>query len=72
MTLTQDIAKTKKRLIAKWKRGDPYENFGQKELRDLEDKYDYFNLCYSNSEEIQQAKLIDAFGDWCMNYTGNE
>lgn len=71
MTLTQDITRTKKRLIAQCKRYGPYENFGQKEVRDLEDKYDYFNLCYSNSEQIQQAKLIDAFGDWCMNYTRN-
>ena len=70
MTINQDIIRTKKKLITKWKRYGPYENFGQKEVRDLQHKYDYLGLCYGTPEQTEQARLIDAFNDWCMNYTG--
>ena len=70
MTLTQDISRTKKRLMKKWKRLSPYENFGQKEVSELQDRYYYLDLRYGSPEQKQQAKLIDAFNDWCMNYCG--
>jgi uncharacterized protein YukE len=59
--LTQDIQRMKKTLIDKWKRSG-FENFGQKEVRKLEDKYDIID------SEI--AKLINDFDEWCMTYTG--
>ena len=45
-----------------------YENFGQKEVRKLEDKFidssDY-------SEEMNKnRRLIQMFNEWCMNYCG--
>ncbi len=67
MTLTQDITRTKKRLMAKWKLSGTYENFGQKEVRDLQDKYDYLSLKWGSPEQRQQAQLIDDFYDWCMD-----
>jgi len=70
MNLEREIAKTRNRLIAKWKRYGPYENFGRKEVRTLRDKYRYLDLCWGTPVQREQAKLIDAFGEWCMNYTG--
>jgi hypothetical protein len=70
MTLKTAISKTKRKLINKWNRYGPYENFGQKEVRDLEDKYNYLGLCWGTPEERRLAQLIRDFDDWCMNYTG--
>lgn len=70
MTLTQDITKTKKRLIDNWKRCGAYENFGQKEVNELHDKYHYLDLRYGSPDQRQQAQQIDNFYNWCMNYCG--
>ena len=46
-----------------------YENFGQKEIRDLKDRYHYD--CYSLNPAVKEmARLIDKLNDWCMDYTG--
>ena len=50
-----DIEKEKKALIAKAKKSGIYEDFGQTEVRKLEDKYGY----------TQNVKMFD---DWCMNF----
>ena len=50
-----DIAKYKKQLIAKAKSKGLYENFGQKEIRVLEDKYGY-------NEKIKD------FDNWASNF----
>jgi hypothetical protein len=50
-----DIEKIKKSLTAKAKAKGIYENFGQKELRQLEDKYGY-------TAEVQK------FDNWAMNF----
>lgn len=50
-----DIQKMKKALIAKAKSKGIYENFGQKEVRDLEDKYGYTNS-------------VREFDNWAMNF----
>jgi len=42
-----------------------YENFGQKEVTELEDKY--------SDHQYQRDGVFDAIGafnDWCMDYTG--
>jgi len=51
MSLEKDIEYCKRKLIRQGVR----ENFGQKEVRKLRDKYG-------------DSKLIDDFEDWCMNY----
>jgi len=50
-----DIQKMKKMLIAKAKSRGIYENFGQKEVRVLEDKYGYTNN-------------VKDFDNWAMNF----
>lgn len=55
LSIEKDIDKAKKTLISKAKSKGIYENFGQKEVRQLEDKYGYNNQ-------------IQAFDNWCMNF----
>lgn len=63
------ISKVKKGLMRKWKQKGGYENFGQKELSQMRDKFDYNP--YGSSDERQIAKMLDAFDNWAMNYDGN-
>ena len=64
------VEKTKKTLKKKWAKKGGYENFGQDEIRDLEDKYDYHSMVYGTPEERNAAKLIDGLDQWAMNYVG--
>ena len=63
------ISKVKKQLMRKWKQKGGYENFGQKELSQMKDKFDYNP--YGSSDERQISKMLDAFDNWAMNYDGN-
>jgi len=63
------ISKVKKGLMRKWKQKGGYENFGQKELSQMRDKFDYNP--YGSSDERQIAKMLDGFDNWAMNYDGN-
>ena len=63
------ISKVKKQLMRKWKQKGGYENFGQKELSQMRDKFDYNP--YGSSDERQIAKMLDGFDNWAMNYDGN-
>jgi len=56
MNATKDINKFKKQLIQKAQKKGLYENFGQKEVNKLLEKYEY--------------QHIADFDNWCMNYTG--
>jgi hypothetical protein len=62
------VERVKKQLINKWKTKGPYENFGQKELRQLEDKFLNISDYSSDMDEIQE--ILDSFFDWAINYTG--
>lgn len=64
--LNNALTKEQNKLITKAKLKGIYENFGQKEVRKLKDK---FIDCSDYSEEMNEARrLIDLFNDWCMNY----
>ena len=63
------ISKVKKGLMRKWKQKGGYENFGQKELSQMKDKFDYNP--YGSSDEKQISKMLDGFDNWAMNYDGN-
>jgi len=63
------ISKVKKQLMRKWKQKGGYENFGQKELSQMRDKFNYNP--YGSSDERQISKMLDGFDDWAMNYDGN-
>jgi predicted kinase len=63
------ISRVKKGLMKKWKQKGGYENFGQKELSQMKDKFDYNP--YGSSDERQISKMLDAFDTWAMNYDGD-
>ena len=63
------ISRVKKQLMRKWKQKGGYENFGQKELSQMRDKFDYNP--YGSSDEREIAKMLDGFDNWAMNYDGN-
>lgn len=63
-----DILKTQNKLIARCEKKGIYENFGQKEVRELKDKWIDLS-CYT--EEMNQVRdLIQKFDDWCSRYNG--
>jgi hypothetical protein len=65
MTIYTEIEKTKARLIKRTKTKGLVENFGQKEVRKLRDKWGYDAI---DNKDYQQA-LYD-FEMWTMNYEG--
>ena len=71
-TLRADINRKKRQLMAKAKKRGIYENFGQKEVSKLKDKWHYYDLIYGSELERSIAALIDSFDNWCMNYTGRD
>ena len=76
MKIETDINKKKKRLINKVKEKGIYENFGQNEISNLKDKYNYNDLCINDlclsEEQIKTRILINNFRDWCYNYNGED
>jgi len=68
MKLYNDIERLKDKL-----RKQPIcENFGDKEIGKLQDKYHYNDLVYGSPLERMDANLIDNFVYWCQEYTGKE
>ena len=64
--IRQQADKFKRQLIKKANKKGLYENFGQKEVRQLTDLIGS-NL-YSGPQEIRN--ILFNFDNWCMNYTG--
>lgn len=62
------ILKAKKMLMKKAGSKGVYENFGQKEVRQLEDKF--AKLMYGTPEERKAFGMIQDFADWCSQYNG--
>ncbi len=60
----------KKKLRKKADMKGIYENFGQREVNTLKDKFDYDSRIYGSQKEREIMELIDRFDEWCMNYTG--
>ena len=63
------ISRVKKQLMRKWKQKGGYENFGQKELRQLQNKFDY--NAYGDKDEREISHMLDDFDNWAMNYDGS-
>lgn len=57
------IEEKRKQLINKGKKKGIWENFGQTEIMELKDKFNYFDLV---QDDPQAAKLIDDFEDFCL------
>jgi len=72
MTIRTDIARAKRRLVAKAKTRGMWENFGDREVRKLKDKHDYLSLRYGCAEDRAKAALLEDFDNWCLNYTGSD
>ena len=62
-TIKKDIDKLKKALTKKAKSKGIYENFGQKEVRKLEDKYSDYQYKYEDKEAWNEIRKFDY---WCM------
>ncbi len=69
MKIETAITHEKIRLILKAEKGI-YENFGQKEVREIEDKY-IDNAKYTSDMNRRRLQLSE-FDEWCMNYIGKE
>ena len=65
--IDKDIAKFKKQLIAKEKSRGLYENFGQKEVRKLNDKYDAYEM---GDDGVKNYTKIQQFSDWASGFDG--
>lgn len=65
--LRNEITRTKKRLINRAKKYGIYENFGQDEVRRLEDKY--IDISNYSKNEMTKRMLIDQFDEWCSTFS---
>ncbi|MEX0597559.1 MAG: hypothetical protein WD512_13795 [Candidatus Paceibacterota bacterium] len=66
--LRNDIKKAKKKLTNKAIKKGLWENFGQDEVRKIEDKHDKLTLTYGDKEQRVMSDEIDAFCVWCRNF----
>jgi hypothetical protein len=68
MRIDTELTKEQNKLIKKAKTKGLYENFGQKEVKKLEDKF--INITDYSDEMNKNRRLIQMFDEWCMNYCG--
>ena len=61
------INRAKKILIDRAKANGIYENFGQKEVREIKDKF--IDYCDYSAEMNNNRRKVDGFNNWCMEYT---
>jgi hypothetical protein len=61
------ISRAKKRLIEKANKQGLYENFGEKEVREIE--YKFIDISSYSPNENYKRTLLRNFNNWCMNYT---
>ena len=66
MKIEKAIAKEQDKLINKANTKGLYENFGQKEVSKLKDKYIDTSSYTDEMNAIRDA--IQEFNTWCMNY----
>jgi len=66
--LENEIQQIKNKLTTKAKRKGLWENFGQKEIRNLEDKHDYLGLCYGSPDERIEGDKILGLREWCEEF----
>lgn len=63
------INRAKKMLIKVAKKKGIYENFGQKEVREIKSKF--IDVCNYSKEMNNKRLQLELFDDWCSSYTGN-
>ena len=67
MNINKAILTAQNKLIKTAKRKGLYENFGQKEISKLENKYIDISNCTNDMNKNRE--LIYNFSNWCDNYT---
>lgn len=70
-TEKNQLAREIKRIQARLSKKRICENFGQKEVRQLRDKYGTSTIYSMYDKKYPLVEMINAFDNWCMNYTGN-
>ena len=68
MDIDKALTKEQNKLIKIAKTKGLYENFGQKEVGKLEDKF--INSSDYSEEMNNNRRLIQIFSNWCMDYCG--
>ena len=68
MNINKALTKEQNKLIKIAKSKGLYENFGQKEVRKLEDKF--IDTSDYTDEMNEKRRLIELFNEWCRNYNG--
>ena len=66
--LNRAITAQQVKLVEKVKKSGLYENFGQTEVRKLEDKF--IDISDYTDEMNTNRFLIESFNGWCVNYCG--
>ena len=70
--LNKEIGEIRRKLMAKYKAKGSQENFGQKELRKLMDKWHYADIQYQSSITAREmVEAINDFANWCETYDGS-
>lgn len=67
-----EIKKLKHNLLCSAKEKGLYENFGDKQIRKLEDKHHYNSIKYGTPEEREKADKIQGFSQWARRVNDNE
>ncbi len=62
------ISRAKNFLIEKYNKNGLYENFGQKEVRLIEEKF--INSSVYTTEMNSNRNKLQIFSEWCMNFNG--
>jgi len=68
MNINKALTMEQNKLIQTAKKKGIYENFGQKEVRKLEEKF--INSSDYSEEMNKNRRLMQMFEEWCMNYCG--
>lgn len=62
------IDRAKKMLIKRVEKKGIYENFGQREVREIADAF--INISSYTDEENSKRDKLKSFDKWCMHYNG--
>jgi hypothetical protein len=66
MRIETAIERKKQKLIDKALKNGLYENFGQKEVRELE--YKYIDISNYSKPMNEKRKKLESFNEWCINF----
>lgn len=67
MKLQTAIKRTKEQLVKRVDAREIYEDFGRKEVRQLEDKY--INISDYSLQMNTQRDMLQRFAEWCSVYS---